>query len=287
MTRKEIFAIHFKTLLVIFLSAGLQVSPAPRRMSKFELPPVNYSNKRFNEWTWLTAHNAHLNWHDSEVIYIASNQNLSLDEQLKAGVRGFMFDIDHHECSYFEHLLNTCKCEGICLCHGQCSAVNLKDGFSRKPLSYALKKLVNFLTRNKNEIVTVFFEDYIRQTIQLTSLFDRISNFKKLLFNPHEWDVHNNGWPKISDMIRADKRLVIVDDEQRAWHADELNGIVRVRDYFIQNHHEWTVEKNSSSNYVVTPKFKLTNLLDKNYTKTLIKEVHLLVRDDFIFRMTD
>lgn len=71
-----------------------------------------YGEKRFDEWTWLTAHNSHLNWPDSSVIYVASNQNLSIDEQLKYGVRGFMFDVDYHKCSHLSSLLNSCSCEG-------------------------------------------------------------------------------------------------------------------------------------------------------------------------------
>lgn len=72
----------------------------------------NYLDKKFNEWTWLTSHNSHLNWVDSSVIYFASNQNLSLDDQLKFGVRGFMVDVDYKNCSYLEKILNSCNCEG-------------------------------------------------------------------------------------------------------------------------------------------------------------------------------
>ena len=72
-----------------------------------------YLNSYFNEWTWLTSHNSHLNWHDNSVIYLASNQNLSIDQQLKYGVRGFMLDIDYKKCNDLERLFGSCKCEGI------------------------------------------------------------------------------------------------------------------------------------------------------------------------------
>jgi hypothetical protein len=73
---------------------------------------TKYGEKRFNEWTWLTAHNAHLNWHDSSVIDYASNQNMSIDKQLQHGVRAFMLDISYKTCSSMETWFNTCPCEG-------------------------------------------------------------------------------------------------------------------------------------------------------------------------------
>jgi hypothetical protein len=74
--------------------------------------PDGYFDKKFNELTWLTSHNSHLNWKDSSVLEFASNQNLSIDDQLLVGVRGFMFDIDYKSCSYVEKLLDMCHCEG-------------------------------------------------------------------------------------------------------------------------------------------------------------------------------
>lgn len=131
--------------------------------------------------------------------------------------------------------------KGVCLCHGECSKNSLKDGFSIKSLSYVIRKLVNFLMKNKNEIITLFLEDYIRGASELTSVFNRVKNFNSLQFNPYasEWDVLNKGWPKISDMINANKRFLIVDDEKRGLHVNKLNGIIRSRDYFIENHYTW------------------------------------------------
>lgn len=206
-----------------------------------EMNISDYYKRRLNEWTWLTSHNSHLNWADNGVIYLASNQNLSIDQQLNAGVRGFMFDIDLKSCTGFEKLLDTCGCEGICLCHGKCTSDSIKDGFSVKSLEYALKKIVRFLVKNKNELITLFFEDYIPETKLLQDVFDKIKSFNNLVFNPYskEWNVVKNGWPKIGDMVKANKRILIVDDEQRALHARKRPGFIRSRDFLIQNHYEW------------------------------------------------
>ena len=160
------------------------------------------------------------------------------------GVRGLMLDIDLKTCSFFEKLFDTCSCQGICLCHGDCSrdtANALKDGFAVKTFEYALKKIVRFLDKNKDEIITLFLEDYIFQTKQLQDVFDRVKGFNQLVFNPYSrrWNVVEKGWPKIKDMIAAKKRLLIVDDEQRGEHAGKPPGIMRYRDFFIENHYAW------------------------------------------------
>lgn len=132
-----------------------------------------------------------------------------------------------------------------------------------KSLTYAMRKLVRFLTRNPNEIVTVFLEDYISDTKALMSALNQTTNLTQLLFNPHapEWNVLEKGWPKISDMIKANKRLLIVDEEKRTANANKLNGLIRTRDFLIQNHFQWIVDLNdNNSNLIVTNKLKLADL---------------------------
>lgn len=72
-----------------------------------------YGNKTFDEWTWLTAHNAHVNWEDSQTLDAFTNQNFGISKQLDEGVRGFMFDIDWKNCSNVENFFGSCKCSGI------------------------------------------------------------------------------------------------------------------------------------------------------------------------------
>jgi len=202
---------------------------------------VEYSNARFNEWTWLTAHNANNNPSDSGVISGVANQIFGIDTQLKYGVRGFMFDIAWKSCSFLEKLFQTCKCQGVCMCHGECDSNMFKDGFNQKPYSYALKKIVDFLKNNPNDIITIFLENYVKDFGTMKNIYDSIDGLGELIFNPNdlEWEVIEKGWPKIGDMIAKNKRLLIVDDEKRALHADYIKGVIRSRDFFIQNHYEW------------------------------------------------
>ena len=117
----------------------------------------------------------------------------------------------------------------------------LKNGFNVKPLEYALKRIVSFLIANPREIVTIFFENYIEDVKSLQNEFNKVNNLNRLVFNPYsaEWDVLNRGWPKIEDMIKKNKRLIIIDDEQRGKHARAEPGFVRKHDFFVENHFRW------------------------------------------------
>lgn len=84
-------------------------------LSNFCSSTKKYGNKTFDEWTWLTAHNAHVNWEDSETLEAFTNQNFGIAKQLEVGVRGFMFDIDWKSCSSFEKFFGSCKCSGMIL----------------------------------------------------------------------------------------------------------------------------------------------------------------------------
>lgn len=83
---KGILAVGLAVLLP-FLQV---IQSAPMRAKPAALG-AKYGNKKLNEWTFLTTHNSLMNWDDNSVIIHATNQNMSIANQLKYGVRGFMF----------------------------------------------------------------------------------------------------------------------------------------------------------------------------------------------------
>ena len=204
-----------------------------------------YGDKKLNEWTWITAHNANLNWDDGGIIDQAGSQKYSIDKQLKIGVRGFMLDISNRVCTPLEKMFAACSCEGICLCHGECNGILIKDGFNNQPYTYVLRKIVRFLKKNPEEIVFIFLENYVNSSTRLYKSYKSVDGLMNLIFNPNDpkWNVTGKGWPKINDMIKANKRLLIVDDEKRAPHADFIPGIIRSRDFVLQNNFEWFKDK--------------------------------------------
>ena len=76
--------------LAVVLLPSLQVIQSASLLRAKPALGAKYGNKKLNEWTFLTTHNSLMNWDDSSVIVHASNQNASIVNQLKYGVRGFM-----------------------------------------------------------------------------------------------------------------------------------------------------------------------------------------------------
>lgn len=90
-----------------------------------------------------------------------------------------------------------------------------KDGFGLKKFHYVLKLIVEFLEQNPEELVTIFLENYIVDVKKMQAVFREVQGFKELVFNPYAANVKEKGWPRIKDMIAANQRILIVDDEQR------------------------------------------------------------------------
>ncbi len=147
-----------------------------------------------------------------------------------------------------------------------------------------MKIIVNFLNANTNEIVTIFLENYIDDVKKMQAVFNKISSFNSMVFNPYslKWNVIQNGWPKIIDMIKANKRILIVDDEKRGYHAGKSPGIIRSRDFFVENHYSWSNKKYEWKNFsqIATTLLNDSNEIDliaqfKNNTNT----AHVLMAD--------
>lgn len=114
------------------------------------------------------------------------------------------------------------------------------------------------------------------ETKTLMDALNQTKNFSSLLFNPHapEWNVLVNGWPKITEMIKANKRLLIVDEEKRSIHATRLNGLIRTRDYLIQNHFKWLTDITNSSNSSINIARTINNNLEEYFFENITTKNH-------------
>jgi chitinase len=179
-------------------------------------------DKRLDEVTFLTAHNAHVNNGDS--TWVVANQQPSIRKQLEYGVRGLQLDL---------HIYN----HQVHLCHTSDSSCGwspgIHYGFSRQPLKPVLETVVNFLNEaaNRNEIVTIFFEDYVSPS-DLQNVVDQVAGLKDLLFRGDAWAVKQNGWPKVADMVAQNKRLLLFSDRG----DKESFGVMSGHDYTVENH---------------------------------------------------
>ena len=142
---------------------------------------VKDTSRTFNEYVWVTAHNAFVN----RTITGLPNQRLTIKEQLERGVRGFMLDTYN---------------DPIELCHPSWDCMG--------KLSNTLAEIVSFLNSNKDAVVTVNLEDYTSRSA-MQRAFDAVPALAHYTFNPKKW-IGRNEWPTLFEMLQADQRLILI-----------------------------------------------------------------------------
>ncbi|ATB30016.1 hypothetical protein MEBOL_003471 [Melittangium boletus DSM 14713] len=168
-------------------------------------------NKPFNQYTWLTAHNA---FSYGNYGGVNSSQSMNLSEQLEKGVRGMMLDL---------HV----KDGDIYLCHGTCLPGSLK-------FETALKNsILPFLRNNRNEVVTLFFEDYSSKE-DLQKVFSNTPEVATYIFKPEGWP--SGTWPTLAAMINKNERLLIL--SSKSGNSGSYNGgayVINERALTVEN----------------------------------------------------
>ncbi|WP_128378299.1 PI-PLC domain-containing protein [Streptomyces cavernae] len=187
-------------------------------------PMPSPAERTLDQVTFLTTHNAYANGVDGgfapPFVNLVPNQTRGINQQLADGVRGFMLDI--HQTS-----------DGAILCHNSCTLVS-------RPVALwvDLQRMVDFLKRNPDQVVTVFLEDYVDAGV-LRSELARVSGLSDVLYRPDQTGVRQNGWPRMADLIAANRRLLIFSDHSRA--SDQSAGLTR-DSFGVMYQKEWTVE---------------------------------------------
>ncbi|MFJ6147938.1 FG-GAP-like repeat-containing protein [Streptomyces anulatus] len=182
----------------------------------------------FDQRTYLTSHNAYYNQDDADGAAAFPNQSHSIREQLARGVRGLMLD------GYDSN-------GRVRMCHKVCLPTS-------RPLSNVFTDIADFLKdpANGNEIVTVFLEDYVTPEQLDAEVGDDLGpggQLEGMVFDPKgpklpglgsglAWDVEATGWPKVSDMVKHGKRLVLFSDR-----SDKTGiGFLRAKDWTAENY---------------------------------------------------
>lgn len=145
----------------------------------------------------LGAHNAFNNKTDG---YIVPNQEFSITDMLRAGIRVIDLDL---------HILNTPR--RIALCHGTCSAT---DRFFYN----SLKEIRDWmaLPDNRNEVVVIVLEEYLgdddddKVNIPIRVFLDRPDIG---VFTPADYEANNNSFQSQSWMVRNNKRVIFLAQE--------------------------------------------------------------------------
>ncbi|XP_050206411.1 PI-PLC X domain-containing protein At5g67130 [Mercurialis annua] len=161
------------------------------------IPTTIIDGLPFNKYTWLVTHNAFSIVDAPSLPGVQRltfyNQEDSVTNQLRNGVRGLMLDMYDFE-------------NDIWLCHsfrGQCFNFTAFG-----PAINTLREVEAFLSENPNEIVTIIIEDYVHTPKGLTILFST-AGLDKYMFPVSKMPKKGEDWPTVTEMVQANHRLLV------------------------------------------------------------------------------
>jgi len=152
-----------------------------------------YRQATYDRIAWLVTHNAMSNRVEG---WWFPNQSYGITRQLEDGVRGLMLDV---------HMID-----------GEAFLLHGSSIFGKVPLETCLAEIKAFMQQHSDVILTLILECYAPATKVRESL-----EKAGLLSMMHHQD-SADAWPKVNDMIKEDKRLVVLTDagggEWRGYH---------------------------------------------------------------------
>ncbi|XP_052195231.1 PI-PLC X domain-containing protein At5g67130-like [Diospyros lotus] len=174
----------------------------------------------FNKYAFLTTHNSYAidgePSHTGVCRITFTNQEDSITQQLKNGVRGLMLD--------------TYDFNGdVWLCHsfwGRCH-----DYTAFGPALDTLREIEAFLSVNPSEIITLILEDYVQALNGLTKVFIE-SGLMKYWFPVTSMPENGRDWPLVADMVAKNQRLLVFTSVES---KQESEGIAYQWNYMVEN----------------------------------------------------
>ncbi|MGW4745609.1 PI-PLC domain-containing protein [Streptomyces sp. NPDC004290] len=209
---------------LVGIPAAASAAPAPPVASEANRAAVaqareRWGDRRLDEVSFLGTHNAFTNYEDSR--WSSVSQSESVRHQLDNGVRGLSLDTHWYERSTWLCVISfgsDCYPSDVYLCHGDCKTfAGVTYALPRQSFRSGMQTVVDFLEANPQEVVTVFLEDYVSAQ-QLGDSLGRVRGLDQLLFRPDAWNVRGQGWPRMTDLVGAGKRLLIFSDASDREH---------------------------------------------------------------------
>ncbi|KAL6596898.1 hypothetical protein ACP70R_047032 [Stipagrostis hirtigluma subsp. patula] len=174
----------------------------------------------FNRYTWLVTHNSFSILGEPSRTGVERvtfyNQEDSVTNQLRNGVRGLMLDMYDFN-------------DDIWLCHslqGQCYNFTAFE-----PAVDTLKEVEAFLSENPTEIVTIFIEDYVRSPMGLSKVFTA-ADLMKYWYPISEMPTNGKEWPSVTDMVAKNRRLLVFTSDPSKQASE---GIAYQWSYLLEN----------------------------------------------------
>ncbi|XP_006411920.2 PI-PLC X domain-containing protein At5g67130 [Eutrema salsugineum] len=186
--------------------------------------PLNPTSKvnglPFNKYSWLTTHNSYsitgANSETGSFLISPRNQEDSITNQLKNGVRGIMLDTYDFQ-------------NDIWLCHSTGGTCFNFTAF--QPAINVLKEINDFLESNLSEIVTIILEDYVKSPQGLTKVF-KASGLSKFQLPVSRMPKDGTDWPTVDDMVKQNQRLVVFTSKK---NKEASEGFAYQWDYMVEN----------------------------------------------------
>lgn len=176
------------------------------------------------------------------------NQKRTMTQQLNDGIRGLMLDTHRPKLSI--NPFNT-KHGVPHLCHNKCIA-------GKQKLVDGLQEISKFLKKNPNEVIIIIFEDKIRDkdgnlkpkgqrvlATHIKEIMDKVALTQYVYTHDH-----TKGWPTLKEMIKSNKRLVIISEAQG--YKSEKDPAP-----FAWYHHIWSLVKETEYSFESVAKFKV------------------------------
>ncbi|XP_051114936.1 PI-PLC X domain-containing protein At5g67130-like [Andrographis paniculata] len=184
------------------------------------IPTSTVKGLPFNKYSWLTTHNSFARTGRTSgtgsPLITQTNQEDSVSDQLKNGVRGLMLDMYDFN-------------NDIWLCHsfeGKCFNIT-----AFQPATNVLKEIHDFLEENPSEIITIFIEDYVSSPHGLSRVFNA-SKLNKFWFPLSRMPKNGEDWPTVDDMVEKNQRLIVF-TSKKAKEASE--GIAYQWNFVVEN----------------------------------------------------
>jgi hypothetical protein len=244
-----------------WLHSNLSVLPFSGETTKLY---SNNLNTRYNQIRCLTAHNAFSNpnrgYSTSDPIF--TNQRISITSQLTFGVRALMLDVywqNDPQKPYYNQVV--------------CAHSNL---IIRPEYDIRFQSILDEITtwmqkpENKNEVVTLFFEDYVDGHHNI--LAQQLRSTKLWFDNAQCESAAIEGWPTLGDMCHNNQRLVAFVEKtplqkQKESFDDPKKLIPHTYDYVVEttygedstNIDNWSNNRSSSAPLDGPAKFQKTD----------------------------
>ncbi|MFK0230809.1 PI-PLC domain-containing protein [Streptomyces sp. NPDC090303] len=194
---------------------------------------ARWGDKRLDEVSFLATHNAFANYEDGRWTSVAQSE--SIRHQLDNGVRGLSLDTHWYQKSRWLCVVSfgsDCYPSDVYLCHGDCKTfAGVTYALPRQSFQGSMQTVVDFLRANPQEVVSVFLEDYVTAQ-QLGNSLGRVRDLEQVLFRADAWNVRQQGWPRMTDLVASGKRLLIFSDESDREHL----GVMYDKAWTVSNY---------------------------------------------------